>query len=98
MAHRNRIKRRDNNQADIEKGLAQVGYTFVDLSQVGGGVCDLLVGAHGFNYLFEIKNPDSSHGITESQSQFYDEWKGQKAVVDNIYQLLHFISRHIKSL
>lgn len=37
---------------------------------------DLLVGRAGSTYLLEVKNPDTSHGLTDKQQKFIAEWRG----------------------
>lgn len=91
---RNRIKRRDNNQSAVVNDLRRAGCSVVDLSQVGGGVCDILVGANGRNYLFEIKNADSSHGVSRSQLVFMYEWQGQSHVIESADDALVVIGQN----
>ena len=96
MSARNRIKRHDNNHFEVTNAIKSAGYSVVDLSQVGGGVDDILVGAHGKNYLFEIKNSASSHGVSDSQSEFYAAWGGQSHVVNDALEALIYISQDIR--
>lgn len=96
MAHRNRIKRRDNNHNEITKSLEICGFSVVDLSQVGGGVNDILVGAYGLNFLFEIKNPESSHGVTEGQSEFHAKWQGQAAIIYSAVEAIAVINQAMR--
>ncbi len=46
----------DGNQADIVSALRQVGAHVTILSNVGGGVPDLLVARHGKLFLVECKS------------------------------------------
>lgn len=48
-------RRTDANQAPIVKALRQLGAYVVDLSRVGGGVPDLLIGWRGAWLLAEVK-------------------------------------------
>ena len=72
-------KRVDENQARIVAALRQMGASVQDLSAVGRGVPDLLVGYHGNNYLLEIKDgdkPPSKRKLTQHQMKWRDEWRG----------------------
>lgn len=91
---RHRTHRRDINQTPIEQALKQVGATLADLSQVGAGVTDLLVGYRGVNFLLEIKNPNQSPShrkLTEKQQEFHAFWRGQKTVVETVDDALKAI-------
>ena len=68
------VKRRDANHAEIVTAFQQCGYSVLDLSQVGGGCPDLLVGRRGRDYLIEVK---SSRGrVSNEQSSWTREWLG----------------------
>lgn len=72
-------RRVDNNQSQIVTELQQIGASVIDLSGVGGGVCDLLVGYRGVNYLMEIKNLETGYGkrgLNKNQKDLADEWRG----------------------
>jgi hypothetical protein len=87
-------KRKDLNQKNIEKELRRLNITFIDISNFGGGVGDILIGYHGVNYLFEIKNPDRSPSglkLTKAEAEFNNTWQGQYKIVTNIYEILKTI-------
>ena len=69
-----RAKRTDANQSSIIAVLREVGATVVDLSAVGKGVPDLLVGHRGVTYLLEVKNVKGK--TTPDQDAFYAWWRG----------------------
>ena len=71
-----RAKRTDANQSAIITILRQVGATVVDLSAVGKGVPDLLVGHRGVTYLLEVKNVKGKNKTTPDQDIFYAWWRG----------------------
>ena len=71
-----RAKRTDANQSAIIAVLRQVGATVVDLSAVGKGVPDLLVGHRGVTYLLEVKNLKGRNRLTPDQDVFYAWWRG----------------------
>lgn len=70
-----RAKRVDCNQKDIAHALKTFGATVVDLSGVGKGCPDLLVGFKNKTYLIEIKK-DSKAKFTPQQLQFNELWTG----------------------
>ena len=70
-----RAKRTDINQKDIVHALRSFGATVVDLSGVGKGCPDLLVGFNNKTYLIEIKR-DKQAKFTPQQLQFYELWRG----------------------
>lgn len=74
----------DANQSAIVRALRAVGATVVDLSAVGGGLGDLLVGYHQRTHLLEVKNPATSYGrkgFSQSQTKFNAAWRGAPPVV-----------------
>jgi len=70
-----RAKRVDCNQKDIVHALKTFGATVVDLSGVGKGCPDLLVGFKQKTYLIEVKK-DSKAKFTPQQLQFNENWRG----------------------
>lgn len=72
-------RRVDNNQSEIVAELRQIGASVIDLSAVGGGVCDLIVGYRGQTYLIEVKNTATSYGkrgLNTKQQDVADNWRG----------------------
>ena len=69
-------RKTDANQSDIIATLREVGATVVDLSAVGKGVPDLLVGFRGATYLLEVKNVKGRNRTTPDQDVFYAWWRG----------------------
>ena len=79
-------RRVDNNQNEIVAELRQIGASVIDLSAVGGGVCDLLVGYRRQTYLMEIKNLETDYGkrgLNKNQKDLADEWRG--SVIHVVY-------------
>lgn len=68
----------DANQPAIVAALRSVGASVEDLSQVGAGVPDLLVGYRGRNYLIEVKT--ASGKLTKHQEKWHPLWRGQVAI------------------
>ena len=89
--------RTDHNQAEIIKAFETLGCSVFDLSNVGGGLPDLLVGLVGVNLLVEIKKPKGTDKakirtqfgiykgkLTPAQTDFFKTWKGQKTIITNL--------------
>lgn len=87
--------RTDGNHREIVKALESCGATVQDLSQVGGGCPDILIGIFGKNYLIEIKNPETKYDLSGEQIVWHDRWKGQKIVVKSIDEALRVIGVEI---
>jgi hypothetical protein len=79
--------RRDGNERPIIDGLVAVGATVKQLSLKG--VCDLLVGFRGVNYLIEVKEPKGK--LTPDQIDFFEDWRGQKGIARNLDDALRII-------
>ena len=86
MRHRGRV---DSNQRDIVRALEKAGCSVVSLSNLGGGVYDLLVGLAGRNYLLECKTEDGE--FTEDQVRFGTLWRGHKAIVRSPMEALNAV-------
>lgn len=82
-----RRARRDTNHAPIVKALKAAGRSVLDLSSVGGGCPDLLVGWGRLHMLLmEIKHDredggGGNHPVTENQLEWHRQWKGLPVVV-----------------
>lgn len=86
----------DQNQPEIVKALRKMGYT------VQTGMDDILVGAKGRTFWFEIKDPDKTvkqngeykaGAIKDSQIKLLAEWQGHYAVVHSLEEILDEIGR-----
>ena len=69
-------RRTDHNQVHCVDALKKIGCTVIDLSRVGQGCPDLMVGFRGFTILLEIKNVDGRNKLTERQKEWIDTWRG----------------------
>jgi Holliday junction resolvase len=76
-----RGRKTDANQASIVSALRQVGASVVDLSAVGRGVPDLLVGFRGQTYLLEVKNRLGRNRLTADQNVFLAWWHGVPPII-----------------
>jgi len=73
--------KKDANQKEIVTALEGVGCTVADLSAVGSGVPDILVGFGSKNYLIEIVGPDKlkrfpPDGLSDNQIEWHKVWNG----------------------
>jgi len=89
-----RAKRVDVNQREIVHALRTFGATVQDLSGVGAGCPDLLVGYKGNTMLIEIKR-DSKAKLTSHQVEWHDDWRGGLVVriesIDDAIALLQSV-------
>lgn len=75
---------RDENHGLITKAFEAHGATVQDLSMVGDGCTDILVGYRGWNLIVEIKNPKqkpSARKLRKSQREWAAWWRGAPAHV-----------------
>ncbi len=86
----------DANQSEIVSAFRKMGATVFDLSRVGRGCPDLLVGRAGKTYLVEIKDGakvKSARKLTDAQVTFREVWRGEQPVtvesVDDAVALLN---------
>lgn len=72
------MRRTDRNHAEVMRDLRRLGYRVEDLSQLGGGVPDLLIGTQCRRLaLVEVKDgrkPPSERKLTSSQVQWHLTW------------------------
>lgn len=90
-----RAARRDTNHAQIARALEDVGYSVLDLSRVGEGCPDILVGGidrktgQPMSWLMEIKTATGK--LRPGQEAFRAGWRGPIAIVrtvDEAYRLV----------
>ena len=70
----NNRHRRDNNHAEIADQLKQLGFSVLDLSQLGGGCPDMLIARNGITMMVEVKSGKGK--LREGQLIFAGEWRG----------------------
>lgn len=68
-------KRVDVNQSEIVKTFKSLGCSVVDLSRVGSGCPDLVVGINGVTVFVEIKSSEKAK-YTKHQLEFMAAWRG----------------------
>ena len=81
----------DANHAEIVEAFRKLGATVLDLSRVGGGCPDLLVGVRGVNILVEVKTARGT--LRDSQQKFFDGWRGQCCVVRSVAEVIEIMRR-----
>lgn len=82
-----RAARKDRNHNEIVEALKSIGATVQDLSPVGGGCPDILVGYRNNNYLLEIKDGEkapSDRKLTKPQVEWHQLWQGAACVVKTV--------------
>lgn len=70
----------DVNHSAIVKAFRDLGCSVLDLSRMGQGCPDLLIGKHQRNRLVEVKR-DKKAKLTDAQLEFFGAWKGHVSVV-----------------
>jgi hypothetical protein len=71
---RHHVKRKDAGHDRIVAALLASGAIVVDLSNVGAGVPDLMVGRGGRTWLLEVK--EEKGALRASQVAFLARWRG----------------------
>ena len=82
-----RAARTDDNQQDIISEFRRLGCSVLDMSRLGEGTPDLLIGYAGQCMLVEVKNgkkPPSKRVLTGPQIDFWMSWKANPRVVKNL--------------
>ncbi len=86
---------KDANHNRIVAGLRAAGCSVLDLSAVGDGCPDILVGVSGHNILFEIKDGEkvkSQTKLNDRQIEFFDSWRGTAYVVKSLLEAIRIIN------
>ena len=87
----------DINQREIVSALKRIGAEVQNLSRVGDGCPDLLVGFRGRNFLLEVKRPKAKGQregtTTDAQDEFFSRWsgRGQAAIVKTVDDALRVL-------
>lgn len=79
--------RQDENHKEVRKAFEAFGCSVCDLSQLGRGVPDILVGFGGLCIAVEIKDsakPPSARKLTPDEEKFRMNWKGGYRLVTNL--------------
>ena len=80
--------KKDANHSEIVDALKTHGASVIDMSHVGQGFPDLIVGFSGQTLLMEIKNPKTAYGkrgLNKNQTRWRENWiGGPYAVVSSV--------------
>ena len=94
-----RASKIDTNQPEIVKALRKLGYSVLHVHVIKNAF-DILVGANGFNYAFEIKDgslPPSRKKLTPGEQDFFNSWQGQVNVAECLEDILKVINQEYHS-
>jgi Holliday junction resolvase len=84
-------KRVDSNQKDIVQAFKELGCSVLDLSRVGQGCPDLLIGYKNKCAMVEIKSSNKAH-FTEPQLKFIKNWKGSSITrIDSVEGVIRLV-------
>lgn len=87
--------RKDDNHNEIVNALKQAGAYVLDMSHVGSGFPDLIIGFRSETILMEIKNPKTAYGrkgLNKNQLKWKESWTGGAyCVVDGVESALRMI-------
>lgn len=84
-------KKSDLNQQSIVDQLRKRYFSVAIISEVGGGIPDLIVGRGGKNLLVEIKNPNrppNTQKLTPDEQEFHDTWKGKVIIAKTLEDII----------
>jgi len=89
-------KRTDKNQQEIINAMRKMGAIVMDLSKVGKGCPDLLVGINNKTALVEVKS-SSKAKYTIHQEKWLQAWNGGTVAridsIDSAIQLIKILSK-----
>lgn len=93
-----RAARTDENHAEIARALRAIGAHVTDLSRVGQGCPDLLVGYRGLWRVLEIKDGGKSPSrrrLTDAQRQWHAQTCAPVHVVTSTWEALEAIGAYV---
>ena len=82
-----RAARVDSNHKEVVDEFRRLGCSVLDMSRLGEGTPDLLIGFSGQCMLVEVKNgkkPPSKRVLTGPQIYFWMSWKANPLVVKSL--------------
>lgn len=89
------IRRTDANHKQILQLLKRIPNLSVFSTHIlGKGFPDIVIGYKGINYLVEIKDGNkvkSQKKLTEAETKFHEQWKGQIMIAENIDEILKIL-------
>lgn len=87
--------RKDANHAEIVKVIRDMGAQVIDMSNLGGGIPDLLVAWKKKYCLVEIKDgakPPSKQALTEDEKIFHEKWGGELKIVNSVDSAIKLVN------
>ena len=90
--HARRAAKVDVNQPELVEQIRALGWTVQHLHTLGKVCPDIMVGAIGKNYLFEIKNPEYDGKLTADELEWHDMWRGQVAIAETLEDILEVVN------
>jgi len=85
----------DKNQPAIVKELRGLGYSVESTASLGDGFPDIIVGAAGRNFLFEIKESEAAK-LTPPEETFARDWCGQLHRIETSEQAIKIITKRAR--
>lgn len=87
----------DSNHRAICAALRQVGASVQDLSPIGDGCPDILVGFQGVDYKCEIKDGSKSASrrkLRPLQVKWHENWRGSKTyIIEGVDEALALVTK-----
>ena len=83
--------KKDGNHNEIVAALEMAGCSVLDISMLGQGKPDIIVGHANENFLVEIKNPNTAYGkkgFSKLQVAFADIWPGKVYLIRTVDEAL----------
>ncbi len=83
--------RTDRIQQDVIRAVRDFGASVWPTHQLGDGFPDLVVGYHGLNLLWELKNgeaPPSEQKLTSDEIVFQASWRGDYTVIRSVEEAI----------
>ena len=87
--------RKDANHVEIVRVIRSLGADVIDLSQLGGGVPDLLISTGRKTVLIEVKDglkPPSKQALTPDEKEFHAKWRGELYIINSVESVAKLIS------
>ena len=85
-----RAARVDANHKEVVDEFRRLGCSVLDMSRLGDGAPDLLIGYGGVSILVEVKDglkPPSKSTLNNDQLQWWMNWRENPRVVRNLEQV-----------
>lgn len=86
--------RKDDSHNELSAAFERLGCSVADLSALGGGIGDALIGYGGLCILCEYKTgskPPSARKLTPAQQKFRMNWTGGYRLVENLDHVLETV-------